>query len=291
LIPIVGLLGLVRPKRIALFPAGGLLADELKLLPGIAQWIYIKFLKAFDLIIVQAERMAVQLNKLGLENVLHYPNFKPRPDLALIKRINNTPEKNGRLKIVFLSRIKPEKGIETLLTAMQLLSWEKFQFELHIFGILTNDYRKRFFKLIEQSPWAVYHGQLDMQEVIPTIALYDLMVFPTQWHNEGFPGVLVDAAMAGVPVVATRLAYNEEIVKDEINGLISKVNDPAALAEKIRLILENPNLLRRFAENNMKLASKYDAKHVLNELTHHLKQLKWCVDHKENNIHEKRYPW
>jgi len=67
---------------------------------------------------------------------------------------------------------------------------------------------------------------------------FDLFVLPS--HKEGFPYVLLEAAAAGVPIVATRVGGIPEIVQDGVTGYLAEPNDLKALAQKISQALAHP---------------------------------------------------
>jgi glycosyltransferase involved in cell wall biosynthesis len=74
----------------------------------------------------------------------------------------------------------------------------------------------------------------------------DLFVMPTR--QEAFGMVFQEAAAAGVPVVATRIAAVPEIVQDGQTGLLVPPGDPAALAHAIRVLIDSAALRRRMGE-------------------------------------------
>ncbi|MEV4106462.1 glycosyltransferase [Nonomuraea sp. NPDC049695] len=65
--------------------------------------------------------------------------------------------------------------------------------------------------------------------------------------NEGTPLTLIEAQMAGTPVVSTRVGSVAEVVQDGHTGLLSSA-DPAELAERAVRILSDPPLARRLGE-------------------------------------------
>ncbi|MEQ4717348.1 glycosyltransferase [Nonomuraea sp. B19D2] len=65
--------------------------------------------------------------------------------------------------------------------------------------------------------------------------------------NEGTPLTLIEAQMAGTPVVSTRVGSVAEVVQDERTGLLSST-DPAALAEQTVRIISDPLLAHRLGE-------------------------------------------
>ncbi len=68
----------------------------------------------------------------------------------------------------------------------------------------------------------------------------ELLVHPARW--EGFGLALLEAMLAGKPVVATRVSSAPEIVADGETGLLVPPEDPAALAEAVALLLADRGL-------------------------------------------------
>lgn len=69
-------------------------------------------------------------------------------------------------------------------------------------------------------------------------------LFPS-WY-EGFSGALVEAMMAGIPIIASDIPMNLEAVTDQVNGLIFPVGNPKKLAEQMRFAIENPKQMAEF---------------------------------------------
>ena len=59
-------------------------------------------------------------------------------------------------------------------------------------------------------------------------------------YTEGMPLALAEAASASLPLIATDVGGNPEIVADGVNGFIVRPDDPAAIAEKARYLINNP---------------------------------------------------
>lgn len=96
------------------------------------------------------------------------------------------------------------------------------------------------------------------------------MLFPTFWKGEGFPGVIVDAFIAGLPVIATHWNMNVEIIQDGINGFIIPPNDINRLTEKMLWVVDNIHAMNIIRENNLEQAKEYHIDKVWPELFKHV---------------------
>lgn len=79
------------------------------------------------------------------------------------------------------------------------------------------------------------------------IGMFDVFVLPSL--SEGFPNVLLEAMMAQVPVVATRVGGVGEIVTDGQEALLVDHSDSGALARAVVRIAENPVLRESISAN------------------------------------------
>jgi glycosyltransferase involved in cell wall biosynthesis len=71
--------------------------------------------------------------------------------------------------------------------------------------------------------------------------------------KEGLPLALAEAASAGLPLVATDIGGNPELVKDGLNGFVIKPKDAFLLSEKIKYFLEHPQKAKEAGENSKKI--------------------------------------
>jgi glycosyltransferase involved in cell wall biosynthesis len=73
----------------------------------------------------------------------------------------------------------------------------------------------------------------------------DAFVFPSLPTGEGMPGVLIEAGLTGLPVVATSVPGVRTIVDDGVSGLVVDVDDLDAMVEATARLLEDPVLRGR----------------------------------------------
>ena len=212
-------------------------------------------LKSFVKIFVQGHYMKEQLNKAGLQNVEVLPNFKPIGNLPVKKR-----DDSDVVKFVFLGRLIEEKGVGMVIdAARQLQGKYPGRFSVTFYGSPTEKYSQRYFTDMGKE-YASYGGFLDLksQDGLKELAGYDVMVFPTYFDGEGFPGVLIDAFKAGLPVIASDFHANPDVVRRPELGTLVKPRDTHALMEAMEKYIENPALLRDMAKAVQDEVGNYD---------------------------------
>ena len=80
------------------------------------------------------------------------------------------------------------------------------------------------------------------------MAKCDVFLLPT--YHEGFSVALVEAAMLGLPVIATSVGGNVEIIKNEHNGLLVPARNIQLLHDAMKKLYENQNLTKKLGDNN-----------------------------------------
>jgi glycosyltransferase involved in cell wall biosynthesis len=77
-------------------------------------------------------------------------------------------------------------------------------------------------------------------DVVPHLQRADVLAFVSAPDGEGMPGVLIEAGLCGVPVVATRVAGASTVVEDGQTGRLVPVDDFAALVDATAALLDDP---------------------------------------------------
>jgi glycosyltransferase involved in cell wall biosynthesis len=80
------------------------------------------------------------------------------------------------------------------------------------------------------------------------LAIADVFAFPTE-YREGVPRVLLEAALAGVPMVTTQMPGCSDVVRDRWSGLLVPARAPRSLAAKILELLDDRRMARAMAAN------------------------------------------
>ena len=93
----------------------------------------------------------------------------------------------------------------------------------------------------------------------------DIFVFPTFYHNECFPLVLLEAMSYGLPCVSTNEGAIREIIDDGITGYIVEKNNPQILADKLELLIKDATLRQKMGNEGKK---KFEENYTLEIFEH-----------------------
>jgi len=159
------------------------------------------------------------------------------------------------LRILYVGRLVPEKGVQFLLEAIALVLKE-IPCELWIVGsglyesFLKNKAKEigiisciRWFSWV---PWG--------EELFQIMRKADVLVMPSL--IEGLGMVHFEAMSQSLPVIATQVDGIPEIVKDGISGLLVEPGDSKAIAESIMRIARDSELRKRLVNEGLKVAKE-----------------------------------
>lgn len=76
---------------------------------------------------------------------------------------------------------------------------------------------------------------------------FDVFVLPSL--GEGISNTILEAMATGLPVIATKVGGNPELVIDGVTGFLVEPGDPESMAEKLYLYLKNEDMLKEHGRN------------------------------------------
>ncbi len=212
---------------------------------------------------VEGNIMKIELEKQGLKNVRVIPNFKPityHPQLV-------PKQPNEPYRFVFLSRVHPDKGIKEIIEATKQLNEMglRDKFTVDLYGKIEPGYEEVFNAIIDPMGNVSYKGFLNLMDNsgYEKLSTYDVMLFPTYWGGEGFPGVIIDANMSGLPIIASDWSMNSEVVVDEQTGYIIPTHDINALADKMKLFIDGEVDLLNMKQYCVEYIQQFEYRNVL----------------------------
>lgn len=228
-------------NRSFLFVMGGRISDDKSCIEKV---------NGFKRVYVETESMRNAFEEMGARNVSVYPNCRDRPTIPV-----KVKPSGGTLDSVFFSLISPDKGIELILDASDMLPDIGF----HLYGRIEDGYETRFADELVNRKNVWYHGVFDSVEgdVVSELNKYDIHLFPTRWPNEGVPGVLVETKMAAVPSIVSDICYNAELVRDGVEGIVLRQNTAECLVEAISSLDVNRERLNAMKVSALESAERF----------------------------------
>ncbi len=151
-------------------------------------------------------------------------------------------EGQRQLEIVYAGVLIPRKGVHHLIRAFAQVAPEFPQARLAIIGRTENPaYAEELKSLVAELG---LDGRVAFVEELPQADLAQRMrrglVFVLPSVSEGLGRVAIEAMATGMPVVGSRVGGIPEMVQDGVTGFLVPPGDEAALAERLRWVLEHP---------------------------------------------------
>ncbi|MCC7136106.1 MAG: glycosyltransferase family 4 protein, partial [Nitrosomonas sp.] len=109
-----------------------------------------------------------------------------------------------------------------------------------------------------------FTGRLENEAMAALYQQADLMVNSSLIDNT--PNSVLEALASNVPVVSTNVGGVPFLVEHGKNALLVPPQDPVAMASAILTLLENPDMIRQFGENGLKLVHQYTWPQVYGQL-------------------------
>jgi len=137
---------------------------------------------------------------------------------------------------VFVGRLSPEKGLETLLEGWQRLP----HVPLKVIGEgPLRPWVEAFIRRHGLNHITVM-GHIPPEDILGIVKTALVFVMPSIWY-EGLPRTIIEAFAVGTPVVASRLGAMAEMVTDHKTGLLFTPGDPGDLARQVQCLVESPD--------------------------------------------------
>lgn len=228
-----------------------------------------------DRIIAATEAEQSQLESLyqvNQQNITIIPpgvdthHFYPIPEDEAKEAIGIAPDERMAL---FVGRIEPLKGLDTLIEAMAIVKkrCKSFVCPHYLVIIGGNPEGETQDMTDEMKRLQTLCGDLGLDEMVlflgkrgqKTLPYYysaaEVVVMPS--HYESFGMVALEAMACGTPVIASRVGGLAFLVKEGETGFFVPAQDPEALAEKLRLLFVNQELRTLFGEQAVKYARDF----------------------------------
>lgn len=162
--------------------------------------------------------------------------------------------KDDEFTVAILSAFRPEKGHEYAFEALKALVDAGEKIKLLLIG---NGERKNYLQLLSKKlsisgniVWLGY--QKDPRRYI---SICDILLMPS-YAVETFSIAILESLSMGKPVIATDIGGASEIIIDGMNGFLVKPKDINSLVDRIRKLIVNEGVRKRFFDNARKSVVK-----------------------------------
>lgn len=218
-----------------------------------------KQLRKLSLVIPQNEILTNVYRKFyNLDNCSLVPNFRVIDE----NRIHIKPyelKDDEPLRLLFLSRVKEDKGILDLVETIEEINKEKNKaiFSLDIYGEMQLSKEKEEYIYSLKNNHINYYGIIDREKVFEVLQKSFMFALPTKYYGEGTPGSLIESLIAGVPVLVSSFSQAGLLIKDEVDGIIFELGNKRDLKEKLINIYLNRKNVLKMRENAAKNGKKF----------------------------------
>jgi glycosyltransferase involved in cell wall biosynthesis len=156
---------------------------------------------------------------------------------------------------LFLGRLAPEKGVDTLLAA-----WALGEPPGKL--VIAGDGPEAASLRAASPPGVEFRGQVAAEEVPSLLASARALVIPSRWY-EAAPRTITEAYAAGVPVLASDIGALPEAVQAGTTGYLVPVDDPNAWAQVARRLADDAESERLGAEARRLWSERFTPEHGL----------------------------
>lgn len=165
--------------------------------------------------------------------------------------ISSSNQKDGSvlikkdIEILFLSNLITTKGVIVLLEACIILKQKAISFRCVFIGGEAVITEVDFIILLEKyglCKHVFFLGKKYGVEKEKAFLSADIFAFPTYYHNECFPLVLLEAMQFSLPVVTTFEGGIPDMVDNNVTGFLVPQQDAIALADKLAILINDPML-------------------------------------------------
>lgn len=261
---------------IHMFHTLGLMKQRVARQPGEAEGDYRlqgerQVLRQADRIIAATQAEVAQLQWLYQADIGKVVTIPPGVDISRFYPIPADEAKEAigvppcERMLLFVGRIEPLKGVDTLIEALGLLQTRQVCVCLVIIGgdpdsspETQTAEMSRIKALCEQAglnDMVTFLGKRGQDTLPYYYSAAEVVVVPS--HYESFGMVALESMACGTPVVASQVGGLAYLVQDGVTGFTVPVDEPQALAGRLGLLLEDPALRQKLARQAHAVAQDY----------------------------------
>jgi phosphatidylinositol alpha-mannosyltransferase len=173
---------------------------------------------------------------------------------------------DGKVNLLFVSRLEKRKGLRYLLEAYSKVRWDFPNTRLIVVGPGTPD--KLSYRVISErnlQDHVIFTGPVPYGELPRYYKTADIFCAPAT-GKESFGIILLEAMATSKPIVATRIEGFSSVLTHGHEAVLVPPKDTDSMADAISLLIRNPDLRDNLGNNGSKMSERYDWKVVAQEV-------------------------
>ncbi|NEP45995.1 MAG: glycosyltransferase family 1 protein, partial [Okeania sp. SIO2H7] len=197
---------------------------------------------------------AVYANLLGFDSDKFSPSFREEGFFA---KNYGLPEADKGVKLIFLSRLTPDKGwgfgLKAFARVKEIVNLENVAILVVGDGPMFGEIKEGL-KALNLKVYLL--GRVAPDRVPALLANSDIHVTNSEKENRGL--TVIEAFASGIPVIAPRAGGVVENIEDGVNGFLYVPQDIEDLARKLKLLIESSKLREEMGRKGLECVGKYD---------------------------------
>ena len=193
----------------------------------------------------------------AVSNGVDLANFKPGKATDEIYRKYSIPR--GVPVVLYVGRVDPEKKVGVVIEAFKKAREETSKSCLMIVGDGVD--RARLEQKYRSEPGVYFLGRVLPSDLYELYKIGDVFATASEIETQGI--VLIEAAAAGLPLIAVDRGAVTEVCQDGRNGFLCKPGSAAEIAEAMEKILLDKALRGRFSRASLEIAAEHDFEKTL----------------------------
>lgn len=222
-----------------------------------------------DKVVSQTISASSYFTTLPEEKKIVIPNqvikaYRLKQERDILKPIN---------QIISVGRLCIQKDFVTLILAFEKIMNHNQHLRLIIYG--EGEERQNLERLIQDlslTEQVFLPGAI--QDIEKALCQADLFVFPSLY--EGFPNALCEAMAVGLPVIASNVPGNRDVIREGVDGRLFNVGDDAQLARLMEELIRDPSQRVQLSEGALDLPNRFRQESILQKWEEVLVEVTGC---------------